>query len=157
MAAFRSIINPWSPATKTTHNTGRRNLLEAKKGALNYFFGQHYQPLVYFAYRLTQNEEEAEDIVADCFAKLWEKREGFQTAENIKAYLYISCRNVCLTYLRDLKRKTAAQQLYFEQLEKSGNSILKRNHQPVLPRISHVYTPDLNSYDPVYAQTSLSD
>lgn len=95
------------------------------KRALNYFFEIHYQRLCYFALRLTKDEEEAKDIVSNCIIKLWEKHANFQTAENIKAFLYISCRNGCLEYLRNLKRKTLAQQTYFEQLSENEDTILQ--------------------------------
>ncbi len=98
--------------------------IKGSHNALEYFYKQHYQPLCYFAIRLIEDEPEAKDIVAECFVKLWKKHADFKTAENIKAYLYISCRHVCLTYLRDLGRRTASQQLYFEQLEQDGDSIL---------------------------------
>jgi len=98
--------------------------IKGNKLALNFFFQQHYQSLCYFALRLTRDEEEAKDIVANCIVKLWDKHADFKTASNIKAFLYISCRNGCLEFLRNLKRKTAAQKRYFEQLSESEDTIL---------------------------------
>ncbi|WEK18643.1 MAG: RNA polymerase sigma-70 factor [Candidatus Pedobacter colombiensis] len=92
--------------------------------ALSHFFDLHYKPLSYFATRLTQDAMEAEDIVANCFVKLWKRHEDFQTVNNIKAFLYISCRNACLDHLKQLKRKTTAQEEYFKQLEESEETIL---------------------------------
>jgi RNA polymerase sigma-70 factor (family 1) len=92
--------------------------------ALSYFFDLHYKPLSYFATGLTQDAMEAEDIVANCFVKLWKRHPDFETASNIKAFLYISCRNACLDYLKHLKRKTVAQEAYFKQLDESEESIL---------------------------------
>ncbi|SMD11657.1 RNA polymerase sigma factor [Pedobacter nyackensis] len=114
---------------------------DGESQALEYFYKLHYKTLCYFAIRLTQDESETEDIVSECFVKIWEKRADFKTAENIKAYLYIRCRNVCLTYLRDLKRKTAAQQLYFNQLEQSGNTIL---HEIIEAEFLNVLDQELN-------------
>lgn len=99
-------------------------LISGDKQMLGHFFDLHYRPLCYFAFRLTQNDAEAQDIVSDCFIKLWEKHTDFQTAENIKAFLYINCRNRCLDFLRNLKRRTTAQQEYFNQLEQSEDLIL---------------------------------
>lgn len=101
-----------------------QQLKNGNKKALSYFFDLHYTSLRYFATRLTQDELEAEDIVADCIFKLWNKQADFQTAENIKAFLYISCRNECLMYLRKLKRKTKAQEQYFDQLDPDGRNVL---------------------------------
>lgn len=94
--------------------------------ALSYFFKLHYKALVYFVERLIQDQLEAEDVVADCFVKTWERREDFETAANIKAFLYISCRNASLNYLKHLKVKTAAQQKYFKELEEGEESILAK-------------------------------
>lgn len=92
--------------------------------ALDYFFKLHYHPLRYFATSLVHEPMEAEDIVAGCFSKLWEKRSDFSNAENIKGFLYVTCRNYCFQFLRNLKRRNAAQQLYFEQLEQSERTVL---------------------------------
>lgn len=91
---------------------------------MNFLFKKHHQSLYYLATKLVQDTAQAEDIVANCFVKLWERRERFADAEKIKAFLFITCRNSCLNYLRDLKRKTAAQALYLQQLEVNSEEIL---------------------------------
>ena len=111
------------------------------KLALNYFFEQYYQPLCYFTIRLTKNEEEAKDIVANCIIKLWERHADFKTAANIKAFLYISCRNGCLEYLRNLRRKTAAQQVYFDQLLESEETIF---HQIIEAEFLQILNEEIN-------------
>jgi RNA polymerase sigma-70 factor (family 1) len=93
-------------------------------GSLSYFFKLHHKSLCYFAGRLIQNQLEAEDIVADCFVKLWERHQDFRTAGNIKAFLYISCRNACLNHLKQLKTRSASQQEYFAQLQNGDETIL---------------------------------
>lgn len=112
------------PAGKKDEQYWLTQFIGGDKQALSYFFDLHYKPLCYFAGRLLQNEEEAEDIVSTCFLKLWQKHTDFQTAENIKAFLYISCRNGCLDHLKHLKRKSVAQQEYIRELERSEEGIL---------------------------------
>lgn len=92
--------------------------------ALSYFFKLHHKSLCYFASRLIQNVTDAEDVVSDCFLKLWQHRHDFQTEQNIKAFLYISCRNGCLNYLKHLKVKSAAQSSYFNHLMHSEEDIV---------------------------------
>lgn len=92
--------------------------------ALAYFFDLHYKSLCYFSSRLIQDDVEAEDIVADCFIKLWKSDRKTYTAQNIKAFLYISCRNACFNYLKRLKIKTSVQEVYYKQLEQEENPIL---------------------------------
>lgn len=99
-------------------------LKNGNNDALRYFYDLHYSSLCYFAIRLTQDEAEAKDIVAESFVKIWEKHHDFATAQNIKAFLYIRCRNESLNYLRSLNRRTVAQQLYFDQLSLNEESIL---------------------------------
>jgi RNA polymerase sigma-70 factor (ECF subfamily) len=66
---------------------------------------EFYSGLYYFAYRLTGKNDEADDIVAEAFWKLWKMKSGFQSYLNIKAFLYISVRNACINHLNKLKRK----------------------------------------------------
>lgn len=54
----------------------------------------------------------------------WERHHDFETEDNIKAFLCISCRNACLDYLRRLKVKSNAQEAYYSQLIDSEETIL---------------------------------
>lgn len=92
--------------------------------ATAHFFDLHYKSLCYFSTRLVNDRLQAEDIVSDCFLKLWQRRQDFQTGQNIKAFLYISCRNACMNYLQHLKVKTTVQQAYLKQLEQGKETIL---------------------------------
>lgn len=72
-------------------------------------FEQFYPSLCYFAERLIDDREEAEDIVLELFTKLWQRKEHFETLANIKAFLYISTRNTCLNFLQYRQRKSVSQ------------------------------------------------
>ncbi|TKC65184.1 RNA polymerase sigma-70 factor [Pedobacter hiemivivus] len=93
---------------------------------LRYFFDLHHKSLRYFAKGLVSNEAEAEDIVASCFVKLWQFREQYSDPTKIKAFLYISCRNACLDYLKKNKRRKGWQDEYLRQLEGDDERILQR-------------------------------
>ncbi|RZM24966.1 MAG: RNA polymerase sigma-70 factor [Pedobacter sp.] len=93
------------------------------ESSLAYFFKEHHRSLCYFASKIVKDERQAEDIVADCFIKLWDRRETFENADKIKAFLYIACRNNCLNYLRNEKRKTNAQELYLRQMDQHSDEI----------------------------------
>lgn len=97
---------------------------EGNEQAMAHFFDLHYKSLCYFSNRLVSDDLQSEDIVSDCFLKLWQRRLDFQTAQNIKAFLYISCRNACMNYLQHLKVKTLVQQTYLKELEKGEETIL---------------------------------
>ncbi|TKC09150.1 RNA polymerase sigma factor [Pedobacter frigoris] len=96
----------------------------ADETALSHFFKQYAKSLGYFTNRLVHDKQEAEDIVATCFIKLWQRRSSFKTVDNIKAFLYLSCKNACLDYLRHVKVKTLAQERYLNQDPEAEETIL---------------------------------
>jgi RNA polymerase sigma-70 factor (ECF subfamily) len=110
-----SIISDEELVTLLTSNQER---------GLSYVYELHAQALKYFAFKLINNEEEAEDIVAMCLFKFWERRLDFKANQQIKAFLYISCKNACLNFLRGAKRKSEAQASFFNQIEESEEPIL---------------------------------
>lgn len=80
-----------------------------EESALAYYYRLHFRTLIYYSQRVTGDRQEAEDIVADIFAKLWKMRENFHTSSGIRAFLYISVRNASLNYLGYLKRQSAVK------------------------------------------------
>jgi RNA polymerase sigma-70 factor (family 1) len=65
-------------------------------------FKTYYRPLcIYAMHYLSGNIEEAEDIVQECFVKIWQ-----QHANTSKAYLYATVRNMCIDCLRENKPTT---------------------------------------------------
>ncbi|MFT3825769.1 MAG: RNA polymerase sigma-70 factor [Chitinophagaceae bacterium] len=97
-------------------------IAEFKRGnpqALSYFHKLHYQPLCYFAEKLIHEKDEAEDIVADAFIKIWKIHFNFETFQNIKAFLYITTRNACFNYLKQVQRKNGVHKeiLYMSEEE----------------------------------------
>ena len=93
--------------------------------AISYFFDLHYKSLCFFADRLIHNEDEAEDIVARCFVLLWERSANFTTGDHIKAFLYKTCWNDCMNFIRDSKRKVAHQEIYAGQISEKEEYILQ--------------------------------
>ncbi|MBP1663805.1 MAG: polymerase sigma-70 factor, expansion family 1 [Bacteroidetes bacterium] len=66
-------------------------------------FNLYYRPLCLYALRLLDDTDEAEDVVQDTFAALWEKRETRIEIADMKSYLYTAVRNNCLMKLRTKK------------------------------------------------------
>jgi len=53
-----------------------------------------YKYLLYaHAFKRLRNEEEAEDLIHDLFATLWNKRETFELKSHLQGYLYTAVRN----------------------------------------------------------------
>ena len=74
-------------------------------------FRYWYRPLCIYALHYTEDTDQAEDIVQECYMSLWERTSGVcDTAggrhgreampENPKSYLYTMVRNRCIDYIR---------------------------------------------------------
>lgn len=78
---------------------------EGNPDAFKLVYKRYHRALCYFVNKLTGDTLESEDIVAETFVKLWNiKHNGFETENNIKAFLYITARNASLNFLRSRKR-----------------------------------------------------
>ncbi len=77
---------------------------------LNDVVDKYYAALNFFAQKLLNNKEVAEEIIDDVFIKLWQKQPDFSQCKNIKAVLYIAVKNACLNYIQSRKREMHKQQ-----------------------------------------------
>jgi len=95
--------------------------------ALNRLYKMYYRSLYYFGCKLTGNDAEAEDIVAESFIKLWDKRDSFEALSQIKAFLFVVTKNACLNYIKRSSRHISTpineaiiydeEELYLQELE----------------------------------------
>ncbi len=60
----------------------------------------YYDRVYGFAKRWITEQSDAEDITADTFLKLWNKKDSFGSMDNIRAFLYITVRNACFNFLK---------------------------------------------------------
>ncbi len=73
---------------------------------------ESYATEVYrFAFWLTGDSTEAEDVTSDTFIRAWVKRNDIRT-ETLKAYLFTIARNVYLEHQRKRKHHVALEDVY---------------------------------------------
>lgn len=89
-----------------------RRMSEGDQHAFNEVFSLLNQRITYMVVRLVGDEEDAKDILAEVFIKLWDKRTDFPSLSAIKAFLYISARNRALDFLKTKKRQEASRNSY---------------------------------------------
>ncbi len=96
-----------------------------KEQTFEYFFRKYYAGLCFFAQSIIHNEEEAKDIVQDCFIKLWDDAAITENANSVKSYLYTMVRNRCIDYVRKQRviRKTKTYQQENEEKERYFDEI----------------------------------
>lgn len=67
------------------------------------------QPLNYFALQLTNNHEDAEDLLQDTFTKAITYRSKFKEQTNLKAWLYTIMKN---TFINNYRRAVKANTIF---------------------------------------------
>jgi len=80
----------------------------------NLHFKKLYKPLCFFAMKILNDMDRAEDIVQDCFLKLWLHKKSFIQFESLQSYLYLSVKNACFDELAHHK----VQAKYLNHLDK---------------------------------------
>lgn len=72
-----------------------------KEQSFDYFFRQYFAAVCFFAQSIIHNEEEAKDIVQDCFIKLWDAATPIEEKQDsVRSFLYTMVRNRCIDYVR---------------------------------------------------------
>ncbi len=74
---------------------------EGKEGAFKQAYHEFFCPLYYFALKLLQDQQEAEEVVSDALYKLMRDYQKFTDKRHIRNFLY----EVTLNRCRDVKRK----------------------------------------------------
>jgi RNA polymerase sigma-70 factor (ECF subfamily) len=91
----------------TDSATDRANLLELQKGdasALNRLITRWQRPLLSFAYRYVQNMSDAQDLVAETFVRLYQRRTNLRPDTNLPAWLFTTLTNLCHNHHRWKRR-----------------------------------------------------
>lgn len=89
-------------------------LLENKQKTFDRLFTQ-YRDLVYrLCFSYTKSEVQAEDLMQECFSKVWMSLDGFQHRSDFSTWIYRIAANTCLMQLRKEKNNPVE---YHEQLK----------------------------------------
>ncbi len=73
------------------------------KDAWHVLFDYYYPSLCAYVERFLHGEDESKDIVQEVFIGLWKSNQEFDTIKNLNYYLYRSCYNRALNYIRNQK------------------------------------------------------
>ena len=78
----------------------QKQLANGSHAALKQLYAVFSKRLMHLAFTIVHNKEQSEEIVADVFIRIWEKRERIKVIENFNLYLYTATKNISLNYLR---------------------------------------------------------
>ena len=100
--------------------------------AFTRLYKQYYQRIYYFAKTFLTDKQDAEDITADSFVKLWNRRDSFDSIGAINSFLHITTRNSCFDFLRHNKVKVEKQAALIKQMELQDGSELQHTKDELL-------------------------
>ncbi len=104
---------------------------QGSKDAFAEVYNLHYSRLYAFIKKLVDDKEEARDITAETFVKLWKLHANFNTQDNIKAFLYITARNACMDFLRYRQRQMANKQEFNYVLLQQENNVAATSNDEI--------------------------
>jgi RNA polymerase sigma factor (sigma-70 family) len=100
------------------------------------------KPLRYFAFSLTSNSDDADDLLQETMLKAIRYKDKFTDTTNLKAWLYTIMKN---TFINEYRRKAKSQQIidntkesYFinvPQTQDLGSPISQISHRDILKEI----------------------
>lgn len=68
--------------------------------------------------------EDAQDITAETFFKLWKSQETWASINNVKSFLYVSAKNSCLNLIKHQKLKDEKQKQIADLVAKEQKAVL---------------------------------
>ena len=105
-----------------TNNSSPINI--GDRNAFDSIFHQYYASLCFFAERVTDSHDDAEDIVEELFVKLWNKHQQFESEQHLKAFLYRSTKNACLDFIKLTERANNRHTRFFMDNDQQEESYL---------------------------------
>ncbi len=87
----------------------KRTKIELKKGnpdAFKEVFRLLYPRMKGYCALFVSDDNEAEDIIQECFVVLWEKHESINIEKRLESLMFVMVRNRCLNYLKSKKLAT---------------------------------------------------
>lgn len=103
-----------------------RAFQQGDEGGFEFFFREYYPALCFYARRYVCDRLQAEDLVADAFVKLWQKRDHFDEPSRIRSYLYASVRNASINAFRHREVEEAyAREYRYMFKEELDNCIME--------------------------------
>jgi len=94
----------------------------------NELYNLLYRKLFFFANGLIDDREEAQDIVAESFIKLWERKNEYTNLKHLQVYAYTVIKNSCIDHIR----RKRFRKKYEDHLLQNGSvneNIIERKYQ----------------------------
>ena len=80
------------------------NLREGDAQSFSKLFKETHPRLLGYCRLFVSDVKEAEDLVQECFTRLWQDRKKIDPYKSVESLLFVSLRNRCLNYLKEQSR-----------------------------------------------------
>ena len=87
------------------------------KLAFRLLFDEYYSSLCLYANSVIGDFDLSQDLVSDCFVRIWERKETIHIESSIKNYLLLAVRNHIYSYLRSPESRKADIDTVIERLK----------------------------------------
>lgn len=105
-----------------------QRIMDKDPTVYNDLYDKLYRKLFLFAKSLIDDTEEARDIVAESFIKLWARKTQFANMVHLQVYFYTVIKNACIDYMRKNKLRNKVE----HQILQSGTiseNIIEHKYQ----------------------------
>lgn len=86
-------------------------------------FREHYSALCMYSIHIVSDTEVAEDVVMDCFMKLYEKIKQGEKILSAKNYIYLMVRNASIDYCKHNKQSTLVEDVEYDVIDDNEEMI----------------------------------
>jgi RNA polymerase sigma-70 factor (family 1) len=95
---------------------------QGSEEAFTYIYNTYKKQVFLYAKRFVEQVSDAEDLTAEAFIKMWQRKEQFDTTDGIAAFLHVTIRNSCYNFLRHagVKRDNEKELLQILQSEEQA-------------------------------------
>lgn len=81
-----------------------RKFNQGQQAAFTTVYDRYWPTIFYFVRKFIPDTSQAEDITAETFIKLWQRRQDFDNEKSIASFLHVTARNASIDCLRAEKR-----------------------------------------------------
>lgn len=116
-----------------------RGLNSGDQGAFEAIYADYYERVYYFAKRYVEPEE-AQDITAETFLALWDRREHFDHIAKITQFLFVTTRNRCYNVIKrdGHKHRYAAEMTLLMESDNGKNFYFEQQVRNELIKLLHM-------------------
>ncbi len=113
------------------------------KDSWHILFDHYYQALCSYVLKFLKDRDISEDIVQEVFIGLWNSSQRFENQKNLTYFLYKSCYNRSLNYIRDQKVKNSSVELIEDSKHFDSEEIYEETLQEEVVRLLYLHINNL--------------